>query len=822
MRALCTGLALAGLILLTRADERIISDVDWIAMNQQGIAGFFPGNISIMAAHGSTVYYGVEVPAWAGSTKLNGGIPTWDGSSFSYIPLPEGCRRPVSLITDSNGNLYATFLTFKRSTSPVRKWNGNQWSQIGPPLDDVFKNFNAMAFDPEGNLYVAGSFKFINDIECNSIAKWNSTIWESLGSGLNNSANGIMWDSASNSLYTYGDFDTAGGIPAQCLARWDPTGWHALGMGLRDGSWIKPQVFSITPDGKGGLYVSGRFDTAGTIVVDGSAYWNGSEWDSAGTLLPGLAKWSSMICEPSGTLLFSNAKINGIACTAARWTGSTWIHLHPIDSTQWLSDFGLITADANGTLYAIASGNEFTMSVPLVWKDDCWKRMIPGGMDGLVNAITIDSDGSLIIAGAFTTVGGIRANRIARLRNDGWEPLGSGISDGLVCALSLDSAGGVIAAGTFNRIGEQVMNRIARWNGSSWSALEQGISNDRRFDSLVIHALVCGTDGTIYAGGIFDSAGGKYCRNIAAWKTNSWHSLCQGLHNGIFDAGVYALTLNENGALIAVGNFSSNHCSRSLRNVAQWNGSSWDSLTGYTSSTLHAITFDPEGKIATGGMDSRENLVGPKVWTGTEWNDLGLQTVLTIPINDPLDVRAMVFDDGGKLYCAGILPPKEDSLSVWGIRGGKSSIFMHSESGWRPLGSAFTEELFFDECVNTLFLHDSILYAGGEFAGGGGAFSPYFTAINLRGHQTAVSKSPTKPAQTTPRRTPAGKLLFSAHQKGQWIVELFTTSGRLICKKNIVVDHPGIQSLSLKPLAHRFTICRIHTPSGQITTSVLR
>lgn len=58
-------------------------------------------------------------------------------------------------------------------------------------------------------------------------------------------------------LYAGGYFTTAGGVVANNIARWDGISWSALGSGIND------NVYTLTVDGAGNLYAGGYFTTAG-------------------------------------------------------------------------------------------------------------------------------------------------------------------------------------------------------------------------------------------------------------------------------------------------------------------------------------------------------------------------------------------------------------------------------------------------------------------------------------------------------------------------------------------------------------------------------
>ena len=113
---------------------------------------------------------------------------------------------------------------------------------------------------------------------------------------------------------------------------------------------------------------------------------------------------------------------------------------------------------------------------------DCWLDPQFGagaGANGSVVRAVVQPDGKVVIAGDFTEVNGQSAKRIARLLSDGsldasFDP-GTG-ADGIIEALALQPDGKIIIAGNFTRFNGTSCGRIARLNadGSLDSAYASG------------------------------------------------------------------------------------------------------------------------------------------------------------------------------------------------------------------------------------------------------------------------------------------------------------------------------------------------------------
>jgi WD40 repeat protein len=93
------------------------------------------------------------------------------------------------------------------------------------------------------------------------------------------------------------------------------------------------------------------------------------------------------------------------------------------------------------------------------------------------------------------------------------------MSGGGVRALEFGSDGKLYAGGNFNTAGGSSANYIAKWDGANWSALGTGMSGGN------VSALEFGSDGMLYAGGAFTSPANR----IARWDGANWSALRTGM-----------------------------------------------------------------------------------------------------------------------------------------------------------------------------------------------------------------------------------------------------------------------------------------------------
>src|SRR5262249_34084660 len=140
---------------------------------------------------------------------------------------------------------------------------------------------SALALDNTGNLYAGGFFTTADGVAVNHIARWNGTSWAALGSGVNSTVRALALDGAGN-LYAGGAVTTADGpapssIEICTVSRRDALRSSFGGVGLdRD-------VSALALDGAGNLYAGGVFTTAGGVVANNIARWNGTSWAALGS-----------------------------------------------------------------------------------------------------------------------------------------------------------------------------------------------------------------------------------------------------------------------------------------------------------------------------------------------------------------------------------------------------------------------------------------------------------------------------------------------------------------------------------------------------------
>ncbi len=323
--------------------------------------------------------------------------------------------------------------------------------------------------------------------------------------------------------------------------------WEAVGGGADRFNNIDDPVQTMYAF-HGKLYIGGRFLSSSKMILNNLACWNGKKIDMVGkgldSIISTLTEYKDELCMGGGF----NKK----------------------------------------------NRNSKSYSNIVLWKDsiDSWNDMA-GGIDGCnvceakrkVFSLCVYR-GDLYAGGGFSKAGGTDANSIARWDGTKWLKVGEGNTGnerwtkgagvyGMIFALMV-YRDKLYMGGQFNNVDGKYMESIVCWNGKKFERVSQGINkgNDFQVDGY-IHDYKINTlgvyNGELYAGGYFDSIGGKRIYNIAKWNDTTWSPLGLGIKGRVN-------TLIEfNGKLYAGGEFDSAGGKPAL-NIAVWDGKNWSAV----------------------------------------------------------------------------------------------------------------------------------------------------------------------------------------------------------------------------------------------------
>ena len=409
------------------------------------------------------------------------------------------------------GKVDATFNTFDNGL-------------IGDGFDSDVK---CMALQADGKLIVGGSFLNFNGATtprfCRLLADGSKDNSFSVGSGFD----GIVYAIAiqlDGKIIIGGSFTSYNGSPAGRLIRLNPNG-------SRDSSF-DTSVGAAIASTTGVIYTLG-IQTDGSLIIGGTFIkYNNSTANRIARILSNGNLDTSFVTNGASSGAVNSVQIQS---NGKILVGGTFTSFH---GTTYNRIVRLNTNGSIDTAFAIGTG-----------------------FDNNIRALTLQSDGKILIGGDFLNYNTQSVNRIARLNTDGSLDItfisGSGFSGATVnvSAISTNALGAILVGGSFT----------GNYNGSNVNRLVLLDSNgtiNPNFDigsgpaTATVLILTSDTDGSWYAGGsfaIFDSQNQGRLAKINAIGTLDLGYLSSGAG---FDNSVLKVISVADNKTMVFGNFS--------------------------------------------------------------------------------------------------------------------------------------------------------------------------------------------------------------------------------------------------------------------------
>jgi len=286
----------------------------------------------------------------SGTTILNG-VGQWNGNQ--WLPMETGLFHAI--LPAGNSGIGFEYFEYKNMTylagafttaggtsgtdsthsaKNIAKWDGVEWKPIKRWGDGFYGGAGSM-IEYNNNLIIGGGFSGCSDstfyLPTTSIAKWNDTVFSTIGSLYSNhpSGNDYVQDICiyNNKLIVGGYFNSINGSPYGSygyIATYNDTIWDTLGSGFNAPVWALA-VFN------GELYAGGFFTATGAgVSVNRVAKWSGSEWLPVGE---GLNDTVMRFCiDPLQNKLYAGGAFTqtGFGQPAkhiAEWNGTNWVEI---------------------------------------------------------------------------------------------------------------------------------------------------------------------------------------------------------------------------------------------------------------------------------------------------------------------------------------------------------------------------------------------------------------------------------------------------------------------------------------------------------------
>jgi uncharacterized delta-60 repeat protein len=499
----------------------------------------------------------------------------------------------------------------------------------------------AVAIQPDGRIVIAGAgFTTINGVSRNGIARLNvdGSLDASFnpGTGLNPAGGiGVVLVQPDGRLVIGGRFFTFNGVATSALFRLNADG-------TRDNTFPSGSGFGYDPDTMTGaasvsnailqkdgrIVVQGSFNSVNGVARNGFARLNANGTLDTSFNVAGADNCCvrKLVSLKSGQILvvgsfrsFSGQQDLGIGYNDAvrlNTDGSVDRSFHIARYVLEPNDGGLSSAaeQSDGSIILVGSFTQFygdphtgivrvnaAGEKEISYADPFGRR----GTDYEVFAMAHEANGSVLIAGAFTTVDGTNntaRKSIARLDASSLASLpfnaGAG-GNGSVYTIATDRLGRVLVGGYFSTFDGSPYGRIVRLNidGSVDTSFTQIVGAPNAGDS--VNAIVVQPDGKIIVGGRFTSFGGVIASGIV--RLNEDGSIDTTFNAGTgTNGGVSGVALQPDGQILITGSFSSvnGFLRRALARLNAGGGVDLSfNATGLTGYTAGSLVLRPDGRM---------------------------------------------------------------------------------------------------------------------------------------------------------------------------------------------------------------------------------
>jgi hypothetical protein len=526
--------------------------------------------------------YNLNTQAWSALPIFisSGGAPV----VYSMVILPDGDLLVAGSFATSAGAGASNMARYRPGT--------NTWSAV-PQSPNA--RVNALLLLPSGEVVVGGNFSSAGGITTGRIARFNpiTNAWSAIDLGISTQNPSTVVNSlallSNGEVAVMGTFTSTGPAPAVNMARYNPdtNTYSTLGTGAP----VDPLAMTTTDDGN--LLVAGYSATNSYRMTTYTVATN--TWSSL-TAAVATAPIRALAELAAGTDVIVGGDFvsaGGLSVSRiARFSQSTDTYSAlstgingSVSDLAFLSDGSIMLA---GSL-SLAGGVPTTGLARFSPLTKVWSN--PGSLAGTsvsASAVLALPDGDVIVAGRFTSAGGVPANNIARYSpgTGAWSPLGAG-TDSTVFALGRLSNGDIIVGGAFTTAGGSSAPRIARYTPSTgmWAAFPAGVGNPVR-GIAVLH-----NDDFVVRGD------GVSVNMLLRFNQPSGSFTPVGA--GISES-VTAMTVLSNGDLLVAGSYGTVTLMNRMRRF-NVESNSWSLIGAGPQAYVFSMTPLPGGDVALGG-----------------------------------------------------------------------------------------------------------------------------------------------------------------------------------------------------------------------------
>lgn len=572
------------------------------------------------------VLIGGDFTTYNGVARKNLARLNSDGSLDTSFDAGSGASNAVrSIALQSDGKIliggdFATYNGISRPGIARINANGSLDTSFNPG-SGTNGGVNSLALQSDGKIIIGGQFTTYNGANRNTIVRINSN--GSLDTSFNpgsgpaiTNATAYLLDvtiQSDGKVLICGNFTGYSGVAANQVARLNTNGSLDITFSSGSGAGNAAIVNKVVPQSDGKLVIGGYF-----TLFNGAWRGRAARLNSDGSLdnsFNGLGADSivnSVAFQSDGKILIGGQFTD--------YKGAGRNHVARVNSDGTLDTSFVVDNGANGDVTSIVIqsdgkiliGGSFS-SYNMFGRKGIARLNTDGSLDtdfhtgiganGVVNSLAIQSDGKILIGGAFTTYNSTERNRIARLNSDGsldtsFNP-GTG-ANGVVNSLALQSDGRLIIGGDFTGYNDLERNRIARLNtdGSLDATFAVGTGTDNSVNSLSIQS-----NGKIIIGGAFTTYNSTGLNRLA--RLNSDGSLDTSFNIGTGIDGVVNTIVWQNDGKILIGGAFTGYNGIGRNSITRLNSNgSLDTtfiIGAGANNSVNSLAIQSNGKVLIGG-----------------------------------------------------------------------------------------------------------------------------------------------------------------------------------------------------------------------------
>ncbi len=298
----------------------------------------------------------------------------------------------------------------------------------------------AMAVQSDDKIVVGGSFTGINGTTSNRIARLNSdgtldtTFTTNIGTGFGATRVNTIAIQSDGKIVVGGSFSTINGVTSNRIARLNSDGTPDTTFTTNIGTGFGSSVYRVGIQSDGKIIAGGIFSTLNDVSTTTIARLN-SDGTPDTTFTTNIGTGFDNDVQTLAVLSNDKIVVGGL-----------------IENFNGTSIHFFTGLNSDGTL------------------DTTFNTNLGTGFGNFVETIAIQSDNKIIVGGSFTTINGVTSNRIARLSSVGIPDttfttnIGTGF-DGTTRTIAFQSDGKIIVGGAFGSVNSVTSNYVARLDG---------------------------------------------------------------------------------------------------------------------------------------------------------------------------------------------------------------------------------------------------------------------------------------------------------------------------------------------------------------------